>query len=96
VSDIIEIYWDASPALRRLGIRKIGSGELDPKAEALFTEVKAAAASAFPGALTLVRIEVSRASTADLRVVRNGAEEPVPPGLRQLLEYAVEGAASAA
>ena len=89
MSEIVEVFWDASPALKQLGL-KVGSGTLDPRADALFAEVRAAAANAFPDAVTLLRIEVRRDSEVDLRVVRNGVEEPAPAGLRAMINHAVD------
>src|SRR5688500_9055 len=65
VADVVEVFWDAQPALRRLGLKGTGTGALDPRAEALFREVRSAASSVFVGAVTLVRIEVRRESRAD-------------------------------
>ena len=90
MTNIVEVFWDASPALRRLGVKRVGSGAPGPKAEALFQAVKRVAGSAFTGAVTLVRIEVRRESSADLRIVRNGAEKPPSPGLRTMIEHVVE------
>jgi hypothetical protein len=69
MTNIVEVFWNARPHLNRMSI-KVGAGPLDPRAAQLFQEVRAAAASAFPGCVTLVRIAVRRQPETELRVVR--------------------------
>ncbi len=97
--DFVEVFWNAAPSLQRLGIR-VNAGSLDPRAERLFEEVRAAARDAYPDAVPLVRIAVrsKKGSTEELRVMRSG--QPDEAGVKRLhaaLERAVaeiEGAAS--
>jgi hypothetical protein len=74
MTKIVEVFWNARPCLNRMSI-KVGAGPLDPRAAQMFQEVRAAAASAFPGCVTLVRIAVRRQPEMELRVVRRGDSE---------------------
>jgi hypothetical protein len=80
--EIVEIFWNASSALQRLGI-KFGAGALDPRAERLFESVREGARDAYPGAVPLVRIAVRRGKGGEeLRVLRRG--QPDPDGMKRL------------
>jgi hypothetical protein len=89
--DVVEVFWDAGPALRQLGLR-LDSSRAEPQMQTLLSEVKALAASVFPGAVTLVRTEVRAQPGTDLRIVRNGSEEvsSAHQALRTLIGYAIE------
>lgn len=93
MADIVEVFWNARPHLARAGI-KVGAAALDPRAERLFSDVRAAAGEAFPGAVTLVRIVTRKDPGVDLRVTRAGvaAPEREVAALRPLLEAAAEAA----
>jgi hypothetical protein len=91
LADIIEVFWNARPHLDRLRI-KVGANALDPRAEQLFADVRAAAAAAFPEAVTLVRIAVRKAPETDLRVRASGPAPDLDP-LRQAIDAAVVRAA---
>ena len=93
MADIVEVFWNARPYLDRLGV-KVGGGELDPRADRMFREVRASMAEAFPGRVTLVRIAVRAKDRDDtVRVVGCGTEaDPNPSDLHVMIEQAVERA----
>lgn len=93
MADIVEIFWNARPHLARAGI-KVGAAALDPRAERLFSDVRAAAGEAFPGSVTLVRIVTRKDPGIDLRVTRAGgaASEHEIAALRSAVEAAAEAA----
>ncbi len=94
MTEIVEVFWNARPALERAGIRpeKVSS---DPRAEALFDEVRRAIMGAFPGVPTLVRIAVRTVGegSAGLRVVWAGMDEKDGlDGLLRVIDDAVNKA----
>jgi hypothetical protein len=93
VADIVEVFWNARPHLARAGI-KVGAAALDPRAERLFGDVRAAAAEGFPGSVTLVRIVTRKDPDIDLRATRAGAcvPEREVAALRALVDAAIEAA----
>jgi hypothetical protein len=89
--DLVEVYWGAGPALRRLGL-SIDSGRAERQAQALYGEVNRLAASFFPGGGTLVGTEVCALPGTSLRIVRNGSDEILSADhlLQTLVGYVVE------
>lgn len=82
--DIIEVFWDARPALRAMNA-KVGGGDLSDDVQALFADVRAAVGAALPGAVILTRIVTHvKAPAEGLRMKRGGA----PAGDLELAEVA--------
>lgn len=93
MAEIVEVFWNARPHLARAGI-KVGGGNLDPRADRLFNEVRAAAAESFPGAVTLLRIVTRKEPDVDLRVQRGGVavSDAEVARLRERIDAAAEAA----
>lgn len=93
MTDIVEVFWNARPHLARAGI-KVGAAALDPRAERLFSDVRAAAGEVFPGSVTLVRIVTRKEPAVDLRAVRGGVALGAAEvsALRTRMDAAVEAA----
>lgn len=76
-TDIVEIYWNARPHLERLGINLRRSG-IDERGQQILEEVRKSLVGMFPGTPVLVRFAVhAKAPVNDLRVLRQGIEQPV-------------------
>jgi hypothetical protein len=92
-ADIVEIHWNARPHLERLGVN-LRRGGIDDRGKKLLDEVRKSLVGAFPGAPVLFRISVhTGASTDDLRVLRQGVEQPgCLHELRTAIEHVVQHA----
>ena len=94
MQDIVEVHWNARPHLQRLGI-KVGSGDLNPRAEKLFDEIRGSASKIFPGAVAIVRIATrNKTAGTDLRITRCGQDlsEHEIEAMRTLIDQAIEHA----
>ncbi|MCP8938313.1 hypothetical protein NK718_07285 [Alsobacter sp. SYSU M60028] len=91
--DIVEVFWDARPALRAINA-KVGGGDLSEDVQALFAVARGAVAEALPGAVALTRIVTHpKATDEGVRVRRNGAA--VPPEEAEAVARAVHDAVDA-